>query len=61
MKLWLQLEPTAGTDIQGVAKDMVEASNRFNMPIQVRVNGVLLLCKPGRKAEDIEAQYRNSK
>lgn len=57
MNLWLELKGTAGTDISEVFEDMETVSKRLGIPVEVNVNGILVLCVPGTTKEDVEANY----
>lgn len=57
MKLWLKLQGTAGSDIDEVAADMVEVANRLRINVEVRANGIQMLCTPGDTPEAVEAAY----
>lgn len=57
MKLWLELQGTAGSEISEVCAEMAEVSARLKINVQVNANGIMLLCIPGDPADRIEACY----
>lgn len=55
--LWMKLEGTPGQGIEEVCSNMIAARDKLGVAIELKFNGILLLCGPSSTKESIHQQY----
>jgi hypothetical protein len=59
MSIVLNVEATAGSEIEETAGEMIELANRIRVSVRVQFNDVSVLAMPGDDPADIARSYRH--